>query len=387
MPRRTGLEIQFRARIKELEKDLKEGRKIQQREIARMQGDLKRANAKIKKLTDKTGDHMVKTFKRVSGKNIAEITSATFLADAAFRALAKATRAMTFAFREMMASVARVDELSKMSRNLGLSFESMQALRTSFAEGGVSVESFIKSMVKFNTVIGEAATGELEYKEIFDEVGISIHGANGKIKDTETLLLEVSHAMKHMGLSAAEQARLMKDLFGRQGARWIEVMRQGPEAIYAMKQAAMDTGRVLHSTVGKSLEEIDNLQTVINHQVETEAAMAMANWRTEAEALLELWGAIKRAVISAVGWLGKFIGQDLAGRTTEELHEQIEATKEQMELDRKRLQTAKDKGLETQAIRWTRQLERGLQTPQGYKRGVGDQKHAGGGDDRQRRTI
>ena len=355
MPRRTALEITMRARIKELERDLREGRKIQQREVARMQKDIDKANKKLLDLAKKSGKKMHREFKNISGKNIAEITSATFLADAAFRAVAKATRALTFAFREMMDSISRTDELSKMSRNLGLAFESLQALRTSFAEGGVDANAFLKAITKFNSVIGEASTGELEYKEIFDNLQISVRGANGAVKDTETLIYEVASAMQKLGLSAAEQTTAVKDLFGiRQGAKFLDILKQGPEHLQAMMRAADETGRVLHSSVGRSLEEIDNMATVINHRVESGAALAMAAWRTEAEALLKIWGGIKSAVIEVVRWLGKAIGSDYAGLTDAELTEQVTSALKKRAMWEKRLRDAtkiKDQTAQLQALR------------------------------------
>ena len=322
MPRRTGLEITLRARTKELEKDLKTSRKIQTREINAMQKKLDQANRKIERNAKKTAGRLQKIFKGASGAKIAEIASGQFISDSALKLVGSAMRLVTNQVREMYESIGRVDELSKMSRNLGLNFEALQALRTSFAEGGVAANAFIKSISKFNTVIGEAAAGELEYKEIFDGLNISVRNANGSVKDTETLMYEVADAMQNLGLSAAQQATAVKDLFGiRQGLKFLDIMKQGPEHMRRMMENAEKTGRVLKERVGRALEEIDNHQTVITHQIETKAAVAMANWTTEAKALASIWGAIKGAIIDTIGWLGKFIGSDYAGLTDEELNE------------------------------------------------------------------
>ena len=352
MPRRTGLEITLRARTKELERDLKQGRKIQTREIAAMQKKIDQANKKVERQAKRSASRLQKIFKGASGSKIAEIATGQFISDSALKLVGNAMRLVTNQVREMYESIGRVDELSKMSRNLGLNFEALQALRTSFAEGGVAATAFIKSISKFNTVIGEAAAGELEYKEIFDGLNISVRNANGSVKDTETLMYEVADAMQNLGLSAAQQATAVKDLFGiRQGLKFLDIMKQGPEHMRRMMENAERTGRVLKERVGRALEEIDNHQTVINHQIETKAAVAMANWATEAKALASIWGAIKGAIIDTIGWLGKFIGSDYAGLTDAELTEDREdSLKEIVRLERKLKEVAAGKDSEKRTL-------------------------------------
>ena len=103
--------------------------------------------------------------------------------------------------------------LKELSLATGVAVPRLQELQRVFESDGVSAEAFNKSIKRLQRSIGDAAGGELEYLESFQELGVNLRDAQGEIRTTDSILTEV--IPKLAALPRALQASFGADLFGR----------------------------------------------------------------------------------------------------------------------------------------------------------------------------
>lgn len=92
------------------------------------------------------------------------------------------------------------ESLIRLSEDSGIAIEQLQKMKLITAQNGVSNEVFEQSISSLTQRIGDAAT---QGNDDFNRLGISVRDANGNIKSTDTVLLELSKRFK--SLSGSQQ--------------------------------------------------------------------------------------------------------------------------------------------------------------------------------------
>lgn len=153
------------------------------------------------------------------------------------------------------------------SENLGFGVEALQEWRYAAELSGVSQERFDKSLQKFIRNIGEAAQGTGAAKTAFDTLGITVTDAQGNLRDTESVLNEVSDALQGVEDPTA-RVRLAFNLFGKDGVALVNLLSNGSAEIEKMRQRARDLGIVLEEDLirnaDKAGDELDTLSKVVS---------------------------------------------------------------------------------------------------------------------------
>ena len=139
-----------------------------------------------------------------------EAASAARSATLLFAGLALGGGALGGTVRSLTDSATALRELSIVS---GVSVERLQQLQRVFESDGVSAEAFAKSIKRLQRSIGDAAGGDLEYLESFQELSVNLRDATGEIRSTDSVLTEVIPKLAE--LPRALQASFGADLFGR----------------------------------------------------------------------------------------------------------------------------------------------------------------------------
>ena len=103
--------------------------------------------------------------------------------------------------------------LQELSIATGIAVPELQSLQRVFEADGLSAENFAKSLQILQRNIGNAARGDLEYLETFEQFGISIRTATGELRRTEDVFESAISVIA--GLEPALQASVANDLFGR----------------------------------------------------------------------------------------------------------------------------------------------------------------------------
>ena len=119
------------------------------------------------------------------------------------------------------------DDFAKMSAKTGASVEQLSKFKQAADLGGSSIEEVGNSMLKLNKALG---TGEGPAIEALKTLGINANDANGKLKSTDDIMLEVADKFKAMP-DGANKSALAMQLFGKSGANMIPMLNGGSKAI------------------------------------------------------------------------------------------------------------------------------------------------------------
>lgn len=104
-----------------------------------------------------------------------------------------------------------IDPLAQLSRETGVAVENIQALGYAASLNGSSLDAVSGSLRELGKRAGEfVQEGGGPAKEIIEKLGLSVKDANGNIKDTSQLLVDVSGKLQ--GLSQGEKANVLDKL-------------------------------------------------------------------------------------------------------------------------------------------------------------------------------
>lgn len=232
------------------------------------------------------------------------------------------------AFGKMTSETAKVgDQLAKTSKRIGVSTESLSTLAFAAERSGANLESLTTGFRTLARNANEAEKGTKTQKDAFDALGISVTGADGKLKDLDDLLLESADAFAGME-NDTQAAALAQDIFGRSGLALLPMLKEGSAGISELQKRARDLGiefsgksaadaeafvdaqtdlheamRGVRDTIGKALLPV--LTKLINWFVD--GFVYVRRWAKENEDNFRKVQKVAGDVVSKVAWaLGKY---------------------------------------------------------------------------------
>lgn len=151
------------------------------------------------------------------------------------------------------------DQLNKLSQKIGISVEALSTLRFAAQLSDVSLETLQKGIKGLSQNITEANTGIGDGAQVFDALGISVRNADGSMKSTEAVLLQVADVFANLEDGAVKTALAVK-LFGKSGMDMIPFLNQGAAGINQLTTEAERLGLKLTTETARSAEAFnDNL--------------------------------------------------------------------------------------------------------------------------------
>lgn len=151
------------------------------------------------------------------------------------------------------------DQLNKLSQKIGISVEALSTLRFAAQLSDVSLETLQKGIKALSQNIAEANTGIGDGAQVFDALGISVRNADGSMKSTEAVLLQVADVFANLEDGAVKTALAVK-LFGKSGMDMIPFLNQGAAGITQLTAEAERLGLKLTTETARSAEAFnDNL--------------------------------------------------------------------------------------------------------------------------------
>lgn len=151
------------------------------------------------------------------------------------------------------------DQLNKLSQKIGISVEALSTLRFAAQLSDVSLETLQKGIKGLSQNIAEANTGIGDGAQVFDALGISVRNADGSMKSTEAVLLQVADVFANLEDGAVKTALAVK-LFGKSGMDMIPFLNQGAAGITQLTAEAERLGLKLTTETARSAETFnDNL--------------------------------------------------------------------------------------------------------------------------------
>jgi hypothetical protein len=200
------------------------------------------------------------------------------------------------------------DKLGKAAQKIGIPVEELSKLKFAAELADVSIEQLQTGVSKLSRAMSEISGGKTSgaAAEAFTALRIKVTDANGKLKATDDILLEI--AGKFEGFrDGAEKTALAVALFGKSGADLIPFLNQGATGITALKKQAEDLGIVIDEKTAKAAEQFnDNLKTL--GKLSDAATISIAAFLAPALALLtsklievQIEGTKTNTVMSVIG--------------------------------------------------------------------------------------
>lgn len=122
------------------------------------------------------------------------------------------------------------DKMYDLSKQTGVSVESLARFKKAAATSGTDIDSVAKSLVKLSKTMLEASLGGKQQAGAFKALGIDVKDSSGQLKSADAVMLEVADRFKQMPDGVAKTALSLK-LFGRAGAEMIPLLDMGGQAI------------------------------------------------------------------------------------------------------------------------------------------------------------
>lgn len=138
-------------------------------------------------------------------------------------------------------------EASKFASMVGLSTGNWQEYAGAATMAGMEADELASLMLTLQERAVNAARGEKGDIEMLQLMGISAKNAKGELKNADTLLLELADRVKKMRAAGemGKAAGIMNQLGGEEGARLLDLLKNGREGLLAMRKEARELGLVL----------------------------------------------------------------------------------------------------------------------------------------------
>lgn len=176
------------------------------------------------------------------------------------------------------------DKLDELSKRTSIAVETLSALTNNAKLAGVSQEELGSGIIKLSRSIAEAVSGAGEQRQAFDNLGVAIRDANGKIRPTVDILADVA-----AGFQDAEDGAIKTQyavaLFGKSGANFIEFLNTGREGVQALG-ASISTEFADQSAT--FMDNLDRIGQRIQSTISEKAAPFLAFMNRQIEEAIRL---------------------------------------------------------------------------------------------------
>ena len=186
--------------------------------------------------------------------------------------------AVGYGMHQLVVPVAEVgEELNKLSQKTAVSVEALSALLYASELSDLSAESLTKALKFLSTAMFDAKVKGGEGSAALKAFGVSALDAQGQIRPTEQVLLDLAEKFAAMP-DSAEKAALAVKLFGKNGLDMIPMLNQGRDGLTEMMEEAKRLGLVMSADAARAAEEFnDNMKRLhaVNEGVQRQIGSAL----------------------------------------------------------------------------------------------------------------
>lgn len=143
------------------------------------------------------------------------------------------------------------DAADEAAQRTGIAAESFQALTFAAKIGGAGAEDLEVGLKKLSMGMVDAKDGNKEMVKAFKTLGVSATNANGTLRPTESVLLDLSDAFQKLP-QGAKKSDLAVKLFGRSGTALLPMLNEGSKGLQDIGAKAAASGAIF----GKSAREL-----------------------------------------------------------------------------------------------------------------------------------
>lgn len=160
-----------------------------------------------------------------------------------------------FAFAKMTASAG--DEALATSQKLGVTVENLTRLQFAAKQSNIEAGNFNTGLKFLSKNMSEASSGTGETADAFKKLGVNVKDANGKLRPTQEVLLQVADKVAKMAPGAEKTALSMK-IFGRAGSDLIPMLNEGAAGIQKMMDRSDELGNTMSTELAKAGDEFND---------------------------------------------------------------------------------------------------------------------------------
>jgi hypothetical protein len=213
------------------------------------------ANAATAKYVIRLEDKTKRAFKAI-GRSLKSVTRAIFSMKTGFITAAGIAGIGFFVKKSMDAT----DEMAKMSRAIGVSVEELQSLRHAAALGGLQATQLDKAVQKLAINMADMSRGVGLAKDVFEKHNISVKETDGSLRSVMDVMDDVADVTAAM-TNETEKADLAYKLFGARGAKMINMLNGGSDAMRSAMAEAEKLGLVMSAETAQGVEDANDALT------------------------------------------------------------------------------------------------------------------------------
>lgn len=193
-------------------------------------------------------------------------------------------------------SAAAAKELEALSLQSGVSAQDLQAFQYAEDFIGVSSDQLADSLKDLTTKMSDAANGNEETAAKFDQLGVSIYDAQGNLRSSYDVFLDVIDGLGEMS-NQAERDALAMSLINESAQQLNPLIEQGSGSLKKYAAEAENVGYILSNDQLKALTAVDEAQNrllksqeAVSKQISAEYAPYMSDALNETRELIEKVG-------------------------------------------------------------------------------------------------
>lgn len=184
-------------------------------------------------------------FAKIAGVGLAAVATA---AAAAGTALGYAVKG----------AIDNADQMGELAQSVGVSVEALTSLGYAAKMSGSDTEALATSLRKLSQnmlAVAQGSTGPVA--TAFNALGISVQNANGSLRSSDQVLIDVADKFARME-DGAQKTALAVQLFGRSGAEMIPFLNQGRSGLSALTAEADRLGVTISGKTANAAGEFND---------------------------------------------------------------------------------------------------------------------------------
>jgi hypothetical protein len=186
------------------------------------------------------------------------------------KTVAASAAAVGFA-RMIKGQIDAADGLAKLSQKIGVSVENLSTMRHVAELSGIDLQRFADGIKDLSRKLLEVENPTSRAAILFKSLGIEVRNAEGDIKSSFDIFLEIADVFADMEDGAQKSAAAM-ELLGESGLQMIPLLNQGSAAIRKMQKEAEQLGLQISTKTAKAAEQFNDSLTRISGQFSGVAA-------------------------------------------------------------------------------------------------------------------
>lgn len=183
-------------------------------------------------------------------------------------------------------AIKAADSLNDMSKKAGVSVETLSALGYAAEQSGTDLAGLETGLAKLSKTAVAAAEGSKAATDAFKAIGVSATNADGSLKATDQLLLEIADSFSKHADGIAKSA-LAQQIFGKSGAALIPFLNEGAEGIKKLTDEADRLGITISGKTAQAADDFNDGLSKLHAILRGQLSAALTDFLVVANGLVD----------------------------------------------------------------------------------------------------